>query len=40
MHVHVVGSAGLDTEAGVGLAQLAPFFDAAREAGLYSVPHW
>ena len=26
-------------EAGVGRAQFAPFFDAAREAGLHSVPH-
>jgi len=26
-------------EAGIGRAQFAPFFDAAREAGLHSVPH-
>ncbi|WP_330274528.1 adenosine deaminase [Lentzea sp. NBC_00516] len=26
-------------EAGVGRAQFAPFFDAARDAGLHSVPH-
>lgn len=26
-------------EVGVGRAQFAPFFDAAREAGLHSVPH-
>ncbi|MCG8924970.1 adenosine deaminase [Lentzea sp. CC55] len=26
-------------EAGVGRARFAPFFDAAREAGLHSVPH-
>ncbi|KJK46895.1 adenosine deaminase [Lentzea aerocolonigenes] len=26
-------------EAGVGRAQFAPFFDAAREAGLHGVPH-
>lgn len=26
-------------EAGAGRAQFAPFFDAAREAGLHSVPH-
>ncbi|RAS71023.1 aminodeoxyfutalosine deaminase [Lentzea atacamensis] len=26
-------------EAGIGRAQFAPFFDAARDAGLHSVPH-